>query len=241
MEIIITFCAGFLAALLGSMSGGGAGFFSFYSLLYLGLPLNAAIATNKFGDLGLFPTALRNFHHKKLIKKKIFRPQLILEFTGVTIGTLLIIQLNDLAIKYMMTVIIIPIFFMLAFKGKHAHKRKQESAWWKPVYFLAAVHSGAFQVGSGFIKMFSLINLRGIPPLQAAANSFTSLFPFAILSVCFLAAAGLVDIYFGLSIFAGNLLGAHIGSKIAIKKGNDFVRYMLLTLMAVTFVTIWFR
>ena len=130
---------------------------------------------------------------------------------------------------------------MLALKGKHAHKRKKESIWWKPVYFLAAVHSGAFQVGSGFIKMFSLINLRGIPPLAASANSFTSLFPFAIMSVIFLAFAGLVDVRLGTSIFAGNLVGAHIGSKIAIKKGNDFVRYMLLTLMVVSLITIWVR
>ena len=241
MDICLTFCAGFLAALFGSMSGGGAGFFSFYSLLYLGLPLNAAIATNKFGDLGLFPAALRNFHQKKLIKKKIFAPQLILEFAGVTIGTLAIVQLNDLAIKYLMTIIFIPIFFMLAFKGKHAHKRKKESVWWKPVYFLAAIHAGAFQVGSGFIKMFALINLRGIKPLPAAANSFTSLFPFAVLSVSFLAISGLVDISLGLAIFTGNLIGAHIGSKVAIRQGNDFVRYMLLTLMVITFVTIWLR
>ena len=95
MDLWIVLIAGFLAAFVGSMSGGGAGFISFYPLLFLGLPLNAAIATNKFGDVGFFPPSIRNFSTKKLIKKRIFLPLVIIEFIGVFIGTFLIISLSE--------------------------------------------------------------------------------------------------------------------------------------------------
>jgi hypothetical protein len=238
MEILVTFVAGFIAALLGSMSGGGAGFFGLYALLLLGLPLNTAIATNKFGDVGFFPASIRNFARKGLIEKKIFFPLLILQGLGVTAGTFLLIQLSEGAIKIIVTLVIVPLFFMLAFRNRQ-NNTGTESFLWKPVYFLSSLYSGIVGAGSGFIRMFSLISLRKIPALQAAANSFSATFPFAVLSVGILLYAGLVDIRLGTSLFVGNLLGAHIGSKVAIKKGNEFVRYMLLALMLVTLVMIW--
>src|SRR4051794_27496516 len=106
MEILITFVAGFIAALLGSMGGGGAGFFGLYSLLLLGLPLNTAIATNKLGDIGFFPTSLRNFARQGLIQKKVFLPLLVIEGLGVAAGTLLLIQLSESAIKIIVTLVL---------------------------------------------------------------------------------------------------------------------------------------
>ena len=128
----------------------------------------------------------------------------------------------------------------MIFEGNKIKTRK-EHFMWKPVYFFASLHAGVLQVGSGFIKMFSLMNLRRVPALQAAANSFTGSFPIAIISALVLLYVGLVDIQLGLALLGGNLVGAHLGSKIAIKKGNDFVKYMLLALMVVTLITIWVR
>lgn len=240
MELWIIFIAGFLAAFVGSMSGGGAGFISFYPLLFFGLPLNAAIATNKFGDIGFFPPSIRNFANKKLIRKSIFLPLIIIESVGVIIGTFLIINLTEAMIKYIVTIIITPVFFLMVFENNKI-KSGKEHFMWKPVYFFASLYSGILQVGSGFIKMFSLMNLRRISALQSAANSFMGSFPLAILSAGILFYAGLVDIQIGIVLLGGNLLGAHFGSKIAIKKGNTFVRYMLLALMVITLATIWIR
>ena len=51
---VIAFSAGALAALVGSMSGGGAGVIQLAGLLAVGLPVNSAVATHIFGDLGFY-------------------------------------------------------------------------------------------------------------------------------------------------------------------------------------------
>jgi uncharacterized membrane protein YfcA len=240
MDLFIAFAGGFIAAFIGSMAGGGAGFFGLYALLFLGLPLNIGIATNKFGDIGFFPLSLRNFARQGFIKKKIFVSLLLLEAIGATAGTFLLIRLNENAIKIIVTLVIIPAFFLLAFQGSN-YKTGKENPLWRPIYLFSSIYFNLIGAGGGFIRMFALMGLRKLPALQAAANGFAATFPFNLLSVGVLVYAGRVNIRLGIPILIGNLIGAHFGSKIAIQKGNAFVRYMLLFLTIVTLIVVWIR
>lgn len=239
MDLLIVFVAGFVAAFIGSMAGGGAGFFGLYPLIFLGLPLNVAIATNRVGGLGFYIAPIRNFSQKGLVKRKVLLPMLILGGLGAALGTFLLIDLSANGIRIVVTLVTVPIFFLMAFKPPKT--RSKQNPLWAPTYFLSALYSGIQGAGAGFIRMFALINLRKIPPLEAAANGFAAAFPFAVLSAGALLIAGLVDLRLTLPLFAGNLIGGHFGSKIAIQKGNKFVRYMLLTLMVATLVIIWIK
>lgn len=234
------FGAGFGAALLGTMGGGGAGFIALYPLLFVGLPLNAALATFKLGDLGFSPAALYNFSRAGLMRRRLIIPLLFLEGAGAIIGTLLIIRLPDEILRYLLTIVLAPMLIFMLWHGNDV-KRGKSSMWWQPVYFFGSLSAASLQVGS-FIGMFALMELRKTPALEAAANRFMVVFPFEILSVCLLLSfSGLIDIRLGVPLFAGNLFGAYFGSKIAIKGGNRFVRYMFLGLMAATLVTVWLK
>lgn len=234
------FGAGFGAALLGTMGGGGAGFVALYALLLVGSPLNAALATFKLGDLGFSPAALYNFSRAGLMKKRLIIPLLFLEGAGAILGTILIIRLPNEIIKYVLTIILVPLLIFMLWHG-NATKRGKASIWWKPVYFFGSLSTASLQVGS-FIGMFALMDLRKTPALEAAANRFMVVFPFEIISVgLLLSFSSLVNIHLGIPLFVGNLFGAYFGSKIAIKGGNKFVRYMFLGLMAATLLTVWLK
>jgi hypothetical protein len=236
MELLIIFVGGFLAALFGSMAGGGAGFFGLYPLLFLGLPLNTAIATNAFGSLGFLITSIRNFALDGLVKKKIFLPLLPIQGVGIVVGTYLLINLNGFAIKLAVSLVILPAFVLLAFWKPKSRKVNPS---WKFCYIFYAVYSGLIGTGSGSLRTFILITLRKITPLKASANGFLATLPFSLLAVGALIYAGLVDIRLGVPLLAGNLIGAHFGSNIAIRKGNSFIRKMLLAMMLLTVVVVW--
>lgn len=233
------FCAGFGAALLGTMGGGGAGFIAIYALLIVGLPLNATVATFRLGDLGFYPATFYNFTRAGLMKKRLIVPLLFLEVIGGVIGTVLIIHLPDGVLKYLLTVILVPLLVFMLRKGEV--KPGKASNWWQPVYFFGAVSASALQAGS-FIEMFALMDLRKTPALEAAANRFVATAVSEVLSICmFFSLSKLIDIRLGLLLVAGNLFGAYFGSKIAIKGGNKLVRYVLLCLMAATILTVWLK
>ena len=42
--------------------------------------------------------------------------------------------------------------------------------------------------------------------------------------------SSLINYRYGFFLLVGNAIGAHFGSKIAIKKGNGFVRFMIMLL-----------
>ena len=60
IQMFIALIGGALAGYIGAISASG-GLISISVLIFLGLPANAAIATNRFSGLGLYAGALPRF------------------------------------------------------------------------------------------------------------------------------------------------------------------------------------
>lgn len=120
MHDLVLFIAGFVAAFIGTISGGGAGLVAVATLLFLGLPINQAIATNKFGDLGFFFPAVRNFLKAKQIRKKALPPIILVNISGAALGTLTITRL-DTDIFRKLVIIILAVIIISSFWKKIRH------------------------------------------------------------------------------------------------------------------------
>jgi uncharacterized membrane protein YfcA len=231
MHEFVLFIAGFLAAFIGTMSGGGAGLLSVATLIYFGLPVNQAIATNKFGDLGFFFPAIRNYTKAKQIKKKALPPIIAVNIIGVTIGTLLIARLDTDILRKIVAVILLVIIISSLKKKDAALKERRAKKYWPVIYFGSSVSSGAVGAGTGILGTLTLMYFRGFTALQAMAHNFYANMFGSALSVTILIFTGLINYRYAAFLLVGNLIGSHFGSKIAVKKGNRFVRVMI-TLLA---------
>lgn len=219
-----------MAAFIGTMSGGGAGLISLFTLLAMGLPINQAIATNKFGDLGFFLPALRNLTKAQQVKKKALPAIILINVIGATIGTLLIAHLNaDVLRKVVAVILAVIIISSLARKG-YATTERPARRYWPFIYFATSVSAGAVGAGTGILSTLTLMYFRGFTALQSMTNSFYANMFGWTLSVGILLFTDLINYRYGLALLIGNIIGAHFGSKIAIKKGNGFVRIMIMLL-----------
>lgn len=224
---------GFVVAFIGTMSGGGAGLIALFVLLAFGMPINQAIATNKLGDMGFFFPALRNLSKAKQVKKKALPPIILINVTGGAIGTFAIAKLNTDMLSKLVAVILILIIISSILHKNYATKERSAKPYWPLAYFATTMSSGAVGAGTGILNTMVLMNLRGFTALQAMANSFyASLFGWTM-SLGILLFTDLINYRFAFFLFIGNLVGAHFGSKIAIKKGNGFVRIVTI-LLAIT-------
>lgn len=230
MHEFVLFIVGFVVAFIGTMSGGGAGLLAVATLLYFGLPINQAIATNKFGDLGFFLPAVRNFLKAKQIKKKAVLPIILVNLAGVTIGTFAIARLDTEIFRKLVIIILAVIIVAATRKKDYALKEHPAKKYWPLVYFGSSVSSGAVGAGTGIIGTITLMYFRGFTALQSMAHNFFANMFGSTLSVTMLVFAGLINYKLALPLLAGNLIGAHFGSKTAIKKGNGFVRIMIILL-----------
>lgn len=230
MHELLLLLAGFMAAFVGTMSGGGAGLLSLSALLYLGLPINQAIATNKFGDLGFFLPAIRNFTKAKQINKKALPPIIAINVLGAIVGTFLITQLDTGIFKKIVAVILIVIIVSSLINKKYATRERPPRWYWPYIYFGTSVSGGAVGAGTGILSTMTLMYFRGFNALQSMAHSFYANAFGSIISLTILLFTGLINYRYGLILLVGNIVGSHFGSKIAIKKGNGFVRIMTILL-----------
>lgn len=228
MHELVLFIAGFMAALIGTMSGGGAGLLSLSTLLWLGLPINQAVATNKLGDLGFFLPALRNFTKAKQINKKALPPIIAINLVGVILGTLLITRLNINAFKILIILILLAVIFSSLINKKHTLKQRPPKRYWSLAYFSTSITAGLLGAGTGILSTLTLLYLRGFNALQAMAHSFYANAIGSLVGLSILLFTDLIDYHYVAPLLLGNLIGSHFGSKIAIKKGSKFVQSMIL-------------
>ncbi|HEX7633182.1 MAG TPA: TSUP family transporter [Candidatus Saccharimonadales bacterium] len=230
MHEIALVLVGFVVAFIGTMSGGGAGLLTLFTLIAFGLPTSQAIATNKFGDLGFFLPAVRNFSRAKQIKKKYLPAIITINILGVTLGTLALTHINADFLRKIIAVVLLLIVFISLKKPNYASTERRARKPWPFVYFLTSISSGALGAGTGILSTMTLMYFRGLTALQAMAHSFYANSIGAVISLGILVFADLINYKYGLCLLVGNIIGAHFGSKLAIKKGNNFVRVMTAVL-----------
>lgn len=239
LEAAIVFGAGFLAALVGSMSGGGVGIIQLAGLLAVGLPINSAIATHILGDAGFYPPALRNFARAEQIKRKVWRPIVAVNLLATAGGTLLIINIDeDLLAKIVAVSLILATALTLKDRQSALRGRPAKKFW--PLPYFAARFSAAAGFGNNLLAVLALIYFRGLTTLQAIANAFLANGLSSLLALAMLLPTGLIDFRLGLVGFAANLIEAQVGSRVAIAKGAGFVRYMMiLVAIAIAIQLLW--
>lgn len=233
MHDLILLTAGFLAAFIGTMSGGGFGLISLFVLLSMGMPINQAIATNKLGDIGFFLPAVRNLVNAHQIKKGALPPIIIVNLLGVVVGTLAIVKLDIDILRKLIAVILLIVVVAGLSGHKYALKERPARWYWPFAYFATAISAGTIGAGTGILGTFALIYFRGFTALQAMAHGFYARSISSVLSVIILLFTDLINYRYGFLLLIGNLVGSHLGSKIAIKKGNAFVRIMMIILASV--------
>lgn len=233
LDFLFMLAAGFLAAMLGTMGAGGGATIGFLALLSLGLPVPLAIGTNKFGDVGLHPLSVLNFWRAGKISKALLLELVPLALAGSILGALLVYAIPEKAIEAAVAILLALVFALLVVKKRLGLDAIPRSHWWLPSYFLAEVYAGFFGAASGVFATLALL-LRGLRISEAAATMFAAGFFAAVVSTAIFMWGGLVDYRLGIPLFLGNLAGGFVGSKIAIRNGDTWVRGVVLVVIGVT-------
>ncbi len=242
MEIFLMLCTGgFLAAFVDSIAGGG-GLISVPVLLAAGLPTHLALGTNKFASsAGTFSSASRYIKSGKTNNELLIK---LVPFTilGAILGVTTVLAIDD-KILNSLVFIMISIVAIYTFKSKDLGNKNTFKEITKDnlrlgifMAFALGFYDGFFGPGAGAFLTFGFIKIYGFDFLHASANTkvlnltsnVTSLILFMINGQIIYK----VGIVFGLSM----IVGANVGSRLAIKNGTKFIKpIFLLMALAVVF------
>lgn len=235
---LLLFLAGMLAGFVDSIAGGG-GLIALPVLLFIGLPPQSALGTLKLqGSFGTF-SASYNFFRKGHITLKEAVPGILFTLSGASCGALLVQMLNPDFLEPLIPVLLLGVFIYTLFSSKIGEQdcqAKMNSLLYYGIFGMAlGFYDGFFGPGTGSFWTFSLMTLAGYNMVKAVGYTKIMNFTSNIVALIWFIAGGNVVYTIGLTMAAGQLIGARIGSNLAISNGKRIIKPLYL---AVVFVTI---
>lgn len=234
-HILIIFLVGCAAGFIAVVSA-GAGLITIPALIFLGLPANAAIATNALSVFGALASALPQYSKAKLIRWGTGIKLVPLAIAGGFIGSKALVRTDVDVLQIVVGILLlllIPVVLLNSDKGiRHLKVSTGKMAFGALVFFAVMIYGGFFGAAGGIFARYTLIFFLGMTYLEASA---TNLFTASFLSVTALTVFithGLVDWQLGLPLMVGMYAGGTWGAKNALEKGNSWVRIIFVVVAA---------
>lgn len=236
LTLLWTFLVGVLASIVSGMAGGGGGLISAPFFILIGLPPQIAVATTKFGSLGLTLGSIAKFRKTEYVRKDYVVYLSLLSIIAALIGSnILLLSSNTIIEKLVgaMMLVALPFLFVKDTGLVRSKPNVIKETVGYVSYFIILVLQSAFGAGVGMMLMIVMTNLMGFTALESNATRRIPGFLLAITSLLVYIFNGVVYYSYGLAMLAGMLVGGYIGTHIAVKKGDKFVKIVFAIVVAI--------
>lgn len=227
----------FLMSILSGIGGGGGGFIMTPLAIFFGLTPQQAIASGKIGGLGVALGSLQGLTKAKVHRWRVVMPLMLLAAIVGLIAPRVIVNLdNDLYRRLIgiMLLLLIPVMWLRKI-GLH---ETTPSGWQKaigiPLLAITLLMQAVFSSGMGTLVVLVLMGLLGMRALEANVTKRFSQVLLNSLVVLGLLGTGLIIWEVAIVLFIASVFGGYIGSKIAIKKGDEFITKIFAILMLIS-------
>lgn len=240
MEWLILPAGAFLAGLIDAVVGGG-GLVQLPLLIAVmpGTPIPILFGTNKLSSIAGTASAAWQYSRRIRIPWDLALPASTAALLGAAGGAAVVSFLPSAALRPLVLIMLLLVGTYTWFKpdfGKDHRppmivKARRSAA--AMMGLLIGFYDGFFGPGTGSFLIFGFVRLFGLDMLHAsAASKFVNLATnFAALCFFLMHDGALWKL--GLTMACANILGAQIGTRLAVRHGNRFIRLLLLLVVAV--------
>ncbi len=247
IEHLVLFFVSLVANTFSAFSGGGAGLIQFPVLIFLGLSFSVALATHKVASVALGLGATLRYLSTSKLERQFVLILIITGIPGVILGGYSVLFIPEKMAILALGILTGSLGIYSIFKpslGKHyLPKNRNKSAYivGGVVIFLLGILNGSLTSGTGLFVTLWLVAWFGMDYQRAVAYTL-------ILVGLFWNGAGAITL--GLlseihwawlpALLAGSFLGGYIGSHLAIKHGNRWIKraFEIITLL-ISIKLIW--
>lgn len=237
-KIVFLFVAGFIASFIDSTVGGG-GLISTPALLSMGLPVPYALGTNKVAASVGAATSVLSFWRAGKINPMAWK-LVVFSLVGSAIGAYVVYLLPEKLMKNIIVVLLVAVAVYTYRRkdwGDNANVKEMNI---KTLLMMVAMatgigfYDGFFGPGTGSFLIFGFLYL-GFDFVTAAGNAKVLNFASGLGAMATFAASGTIIWSYGAIMAVGMILGAIVGSGLAIKKGASYVRplYLIVTTLLI--------
>jgi len=233
--ILVGIIAGFINTLAGSGS-----LLTLPLLMFLGLPANIANGTNRVAIFLQNIVAVSSFKKKKVFEFSEGVWLIIPACLGSLIGSMIAVHFNEQIMELFIGGLLVFMFFIILFKPDRWLKEQAGTIdgspkfWRIVIFFFIGIYGGFIQAGVGFFLLAGLIFGVGTDLVKANALKVLIVLVYTGVALLVFFINKQVDLKIGLILAVGNMIGAWLGSNVAVSWGPRFVRYILLLAISVS-------
>ena len=236
---LVAFAAGFIDAIVG---GGGLIQTPMGLILLPNLPVSTVIGTLKLPAFS--GTAFAAFQYMKKVTSqwKLLIIMMILAVPSAFLGsTILTYVSNDFMKPLLLVVLSLLLVYTYAKKnfGQQVvkdHSEKTQIMYAVLISVTVGFYDGFIGPGTGSFFVVAFIALMGFDFLHASANAKMVNLATNFGSICLFIIKGKIIWSIALPMAASNALGGWLGAKLAINKGNGFIRIFFLIVVIGTLI-----
>ncbi len=234
----------FISGIIGGMVGGSYLLF-IPALLFLGFDIYYILGITKITSLSINLSFVNFLRHKK-VDLKLSWPFAIVVFFGSIIGSFIVIQISEDILQTTIAILMIVIAAFLLLKKDFGMKLGKKKIGKKAIilglayFFVIGIYIGFYAAASTVFSIIVFIALFRKDLVEAIGSlRFIELFA-ALGGFLVFAWGGYIDYKVAIPIGVVYLGGSWLGSHITIKKGAEWVKYLLIALSIVFAIKLLF-
>lgn len=225
------FIAAFVAGFIDSIAGGG-GLITVPALLIAGVPPLETLGTNKLQSLFGAGSATLAYATKGHVKLKEQLPMALMSALGSMVGAIVTTYIPGDVLKAFLPLLLIAVALYFALKRSMGdddrHARIRPFVFGLTFVPLIGFYDGMFGPGTGSFFMLAFVTMAGFGMLKATAHTKLLNFASNIGAFIVFIISGVILWKVGLTMAAGQFLGAQTGSRLAMRNGAKIIRPLLV-------------
>jgi len=232
----VLFLVAVLAAFIDSIAGGG-GLLTVPSLLAAGLSPAQALATNKLQSVGGSFSASLYFIRRGAVNLREQKLNIAMTFLGAIGGTLLIQHIQADILRQILPLLLISIGLWFLLMPRLGEADREHRLRGLPFALIGGgcvgFYDGFFGPGAGSFYALAFVTLCGFNLAKATAHAKILNFTSNFASLLFFMFGGKVVWGTGVVMLLGAFIGARLGARLVLSRGQKLIRPMVVTVSAV--------
>lgn len=225
--------AGFAAGFINTLAGSGS-LITLPLLIFLGLPANVANGTNRIAILLQNVVGVSSFYRQRVLDVRGGMLLAVPAVIGAVIGAQIAVGLDEQTMRRVIGGLMVVMLIVLLVRPKRWLVGRTELVDGRPgwllilTFFGIGVYGGFIQAGVGIFLLAGLVLGAGYNLVRANAVKLLIVLFFTPLALIIFLLNDQVRWDVGLILAVGNMLGAWVASRMAVKRGANFVRWLLI-------------
>ncbi len=243
LDYTLLVLSGLFAGFINVIAGGGS-LITLPLMIFLGVPSVVANASNRVALMAQNIISVSNFRKHKIISGSYPIYLSVSALLGSLVGAFIAVEISPDILNKVLSVVMVVVAVLIltspSYKvGKIELVTGKRQFWGTVAFFFIGIYGGFLHAGIGFIIILTLVKINKFSLLKTNAIKVTVALVYTISSLLIFIWQDIVDWQVGLTVAVGSSIGGYLGSQFSIKKGDVWIKRILLLAIVVMAIKLW--